>query len=92
MRLDEDLLQKAELLKMAGDPVRIRILCFMFVKKEACVTEIAEALCAPINTISHHLQKMKRAGYFATKRIGTVICYELIPNRFNTELEKLICS
>ena len=89
--LTEDILQKAELLKMVGDPVRIRILCFMFEHKKACVTDIAEALDVPINTISHHLQKMKNAEYFETKRIGTAICYELIKTSFTKTLQKLIC-
>jgi len=89
--LTGDLLEKAELLKMAGDPVRIRILCFMFKQKKACVTDIAESLDIPINTISHHLQKMKNVGYFETKRIGTIICYELIETTFTKTLQRLIC-
>jgi ArsR family transcriptional regulator, lead/cadmium/zinc/bismuth-responsive transcriptional repressor len=89
--LTEDILQKAELLKMAGDPVRIRILCFMFEHKKACVTDIAESLDVPINTISHHLQKMKHVKFFETKRIGTIICYELIENTFTKRLQRLIC-
>jgi len=90
--LTQDLLEKAELLKAAGDPIRIRILCFMFEHKKACVTEIADSLGIPINTASHHLQKMKSAGYFDTTRIGTIICYELVKNPFNRTLKKLICS
>jgi len=89
--LTADILEKAEMLKIAGDPVRIRILCFMFEYKKACVTDIAESLDVPINTISHHLQKMKHVGYFETKRIGTIICYELIENSFTKTLERLIC-
>lgn len=90
--LSQDLIHKAELLRMAGDPIRIRILYFMFERKYACVSDIAESLDAPLNVVSHHLQKMKNAGYFETERMGTAICYKLIENSFIKRLERLICS
>lgn len=90
--LTTDLVRKAELLRMAGDPIRIRILCLMFKRKKACVSDIAEAIGVPLNVVSHHLQKMKYAGYFQTERMGTAICYEIIESPLTKLLERFICS
>lgn len=91
-QLTTDLIIKARLLELAGDPTRIRILCFMFEHKKACVSGIADALGMSIGSISHHLQIMRDNGYFETERMGNMICYILIKNKFINQLKKLICE
>ena len=90
--LTPDLIGKARLLELAGDPTRIRILCFMFEHEKACVSEIASALEMTIASISHHLQIMRDNGYFTTERMGNMICYILVQNKFTKQLKKLICE
>ena len=90
--VDPEMEKKARLIELAGDPTRIRILCFMFEYGHACVSDIAESLEMNINAISHHLQIMRDNGYFETERYGSMICYKLIKNEFTKRLEKVICG
>lgn len=87
-----ELAKKARLLALAGDPTRIRILCFMFEYKKACVSDIAESVGMSVAAISHHLQVMRDNGYFTTERMGTSICYIIVENDFTRQLEKVICD
>lgn len=91
-KLTPDLIKKARLLAIAGDPTRIRILCFMFENKKACVSDIAEAVGMTISAISHHLQIMRDNGLFETKREGNMICYILVKNTHIERLENIICE
>lgn len=90
--LDEELIKKARLLELAGDPTRIRILCFMFKYKKACVSDIAESLDMSVASISHHLQIMRDNDFFTTERMGQNICYILVDNDFMRQLKKIICD
>ncbi|MBI2038033.1 MAG: winged helix-turn-helix transcriptional regulator [Candidatus Magasanikbacteria bacterium] len=90
--LTPELIEKARLLELAGDPTRIRILCFMFEHEKACVSEISDALEMSIGSISHHLQIMRDNDYFITERMGNMICYILVQNKFIKQLKKLICE
>jgi len=90
-QLTAELTKKSRLLAIAGDQTRIRILCFMFERKKACVSEIAVGLGMSVSAISHHLQIMRDNGLFTTERKGNMICYRLDYNPFVRKLEKLIC-
>lgn len=90
--LDEMLKKKARLLSLAGDETRIRILCFMFRHKKACVGDIAKSLNMTLPSISHHLRIMKDNGFFVTERTGISICYALSDDDFIKSLKKLICD
>ena len=91
-KLDKDLIQKARMLALAGDATRIRILCFMFQYKKACVSDIAKSLGMSVASISHHLQVMRDNGYFTTERMGNSICYILAENDLMGNLKKIICT
>lgn len=90
--LTQELAKKARLFAIAGDPTRMRMLCFMFENKKACVSDIAEALGMSIASISHHLQIMRDNGLCETERDGTMICYSLIDSDFNRRVKKIICD
>lgn len=90
--LDTMLAKKARVLSLAGDETRIRILCFMFKYKKACVSDIAKSLDMSVSSISHHLQIMKDNGFFITERMGNNICYALKKSAFMRGLEKVICD
>lgn len=91
VQLTPELEEKAKLLSLAGDPTRIRIFCFMYEHKEACVSDIAGALDMSVAAISHHLQLMKEHGLFDTERVGQTICYSLVQTPFIKQLKKIIC-
>lgn len=91
-QLTEELVKKARFLCLAGDETRIRILCLLFGEKEACVSEIAEALDMTLASISHHLRIMKDNGLVATEREGTSICYRVVENDITKKLAKIICE
>lgn len=90
--LTPDLIKKARFLAIASNQTRIRILCFMFINKKACVSDIAEAVNMSVSSISHHLQLMRDNGFFETKRTGNTICYILIADPYIKKLEKIICE
>ncbi len=92
--LDRETERRARLLSIAGDPTRLRILCFMFRYKAATVTNIAKSLGMTVACISHHLQMMKDNGYFTTTRVGKTIRYELVASDFTKELSRVVlhCS
>lgn len=89
--LDTDLSRRARLLQLAGDETRIRIFCFLYEYKEACVSDIAESLDMNINAMSHHLRLMKDNGLLTSERMGTSICYKLVIDDFSKNLKDVIC-
>lgn len=90
--LNKTLERKARMLELSGDPTRIRILCFMFKYKKACVSDIAKSVGMSVACVSHHLQLMRDNGYFTTERMGNNVCYTLCENRFTNNLERLVCA
>lgn len=90
--LNEETAKKARLLALAGDETRIRILCFMFQYKKACVSDIAESLDQSVQNISQHLRVMLDNGFFTTERMGNNICYILQDNEFIRGLKEIVCK
>lgn len=91
-KLGPNLLAKARVFSLIGDKTRLRILCFMFEKKHACVSEIAEELSLSVANISYHLQLLKKDDFFETHRMGNEICYELIESNLIKKLRSFICD
>ena len=87
----EELDQLAKQLQAAGDPVRIRIICLLFEKKEYCVSDLAKMMQMSMSAISHHLQILKEAGLLAASRNGQMICYSIIKQPFTEQLKKMLC-
>ncbi len=74
---DPELLTRvADLLKMFGEPTRVRIL-FELLDHELCVGEIAERLEMTVSSISHQLRVLKQARLVKSRRDGKTICYSL---------------
>lgn len=90
--LDDKTERRARMLSLAGDPTRLRILCFMFEYRAATVGDIAKSLQMSVPCISHHLQIMKDNGYFTTKRFGKNIRYALVDSKFNKEIKRVVCG
>lgn len=74
---DENVLYDvAELLKIFGDPTRIRIISVLG-QKEMCVYEIADILEMTQSAISHQLRVLKQARLVKARRSGKTIFYSL---------------
>lgn len=74
---DESVLSDtAELLKVFGDPTRIRII-FVLTQSEMCVCDIASLLGMTQSAISHQLRILKQARLVKARRSGKTIFYSL---------------
>ena len=92
IEVSSDVLKRAKILSLAGDPTRLRILCLMFAYKKSCVGDIAESLGESVANISQHLQTMKDNGFFITERKGNNICYQLVSDEIIQRLHPLVCD
>jgi len=81
----------AQKLRVAGDSNRIKILCFIFSDKKACVSDIAKHLRMSIAITSHHLQSLVKEGLLEKDREGKNICYFLAESDIAHDLKKFIC-
>lgn len=66
----------AELLKVFGDPTRLRIISALC-RSEMCVCDIAKLLGMTQSAISHQLRVLKQARLVTTRREGKTIFYSL---------------
>jgi DNA-binding transcriptional ArsR family regulator len=92
IELTKDLVRRARLLELAGNPTRIRILCVLFERGEACVSDIAESLKMSVASVSHHLQLMRDNGLLEAERMGNNICYKPVKSELVNKLKKLVCD
>ena len=78
-------LQKAEnsferlsqVLTLAGNAVRLKILYLLKVENELCVCDLADILQMTIAAISQHLRKLKDGNVLQARRNGQTIYYSL---------------
>jgi ArsR family transcriptional regulator len=82
----------AKKLQTAGDPCRLRILCYIISAKKACVSDIAGHLRLSVAIVSHHLQSLAKEGLLESERDGKRICYSFLDGEFVSDLKKLICK
>lgn len=80
---EEVLYEAAELLKVFGDPTRIRII-FVLCQGEMCVCDIAGALGMTQSAISHQLRVLKQARLVSSRRDGKTIYYSLCDEHVRT--------
>lgn len=69
--------KEAALLKLLGDPLRLRLAALLAAEGEICVCHLAGALDEPDYKISRHLGLLRSAGLVETRREGTWIYYSL---------------
>ena len=77
--VDSSLTEMAQVLALAGNEVRLKILLLLQVEEKLCVCDLSEILEMKIPAVSQHLRKMKDARMVYTQREGTVIFYYLNP-------------
>jgi DNA-binding transcriptional ArsR family regulator len=79
----------ADLLGIAGNMQRLKILYLLHAHKEMCVCDLAEVLELTDSAASQHLRKLKDKNIVKTRRKGQTIYYSLVSNIFTTNLEDM---
>jgi ArsR family transcriptional regulator len=72
----EELLEKAELLKVLGHPERLAIV-LLTLYKEMCVKDLVEALGISQPKVSQHVGLMKEVGLLTFRKEGTKVLYRV---------------
>src|SRR5436305_1572053 len=72
-----DIEEAAELMNLAGNPTRLKLLYLLENMKELCVCDLAEMLGVSVSAVSQHLAKLKAYGLVAPRRDAQTIYYRL---------------
>jgi DNA-binding transcriptional ArsR family regulator len=83
-----DLDQSAELLNLAGNATRLKLLYLLENAKEMCVCDLAEMLGVSVSAVSQHLAKLRAYGLVAPRRDAQTIYYRLTDHQFNDKLRQ----
>ena len=76
MPTEDKLVKTADLLKVFGDPTRIKIICALM-KAEMCVCDLAALLDVSHSAVSHQLKTLKQTRLVKYRRVGKVVYYSL---------------
>ena len=71
---EEQVVELAELLRLLGEPTRLRVL-FACLSQPASVGEIAERANLPRGLVSHHLRVLRAGLFLRTTRNGKQMIY-----------------
>ena len=69
----------SQVLKLAGNEVRMKILILLQKEERLCVCDLGEILDMKIPAVSQHLRKLKDGNLLLTEREGTTIFYSINP-------------
>ncbi len=78
---ERDFIKEAELLKVLGHPVRLKIVAGLLEKAECCVKDMWECLEMPQATVSQHLTLLKHKGVVESFREGVHVRYKVVDKR-----------
>lgn len=67
----------AQMLSIAGNEVRLKILFLLNIENELCPCDIADILKMSVPAISQHIRKIKDAGIITARREGQTLYYSL---------------
>lgn len=79
---DEDALHIALRLKALADPVRVKIVSYLFSSSagEEVSGQLAAVLQLSESTVSHHLNQLRKAGLIASDRRGMNVFHRVRPD------------
>ncbi|OBF92927.1 transcriptional regulator [Mycobacterium sp. 852002-51163_SCH5372311] len=79
---DEDALQVALRLKALADPMRVKIVSYLFSSStgEEISGELAAVLQLSESTVSHHLNQLRKAGLITSSRRGMNVFHRVRPD------------
>jgi DNA-binding transcriptional ArsR family regulator len=94
---DQDALQIALRLKALADPVRVKIVSFLFSSTagEEISGELAAVLDLSESTVSHHLTQLRKAGLVVSDRRGMNVFHRVCPDALQalcTALDPHCCA
>lgn len=72
----------SQIFKALSEPIRLRILALLLHADSLCVCDMVTILEQGQSTISRHLNTLKNAGLISSRRQGTWMHYQLIPEAF----------
>ena len=67
----------SQILALAGNDVRLKILYLLEEEQELCPCDLADILSMSVPAVSQHLRKMKDANVIQQKKVGQTIFYSL---------------
>ncbi len=71
--------QLSDILTLAGNEVRLKIIYLLIEEKELCPCDLADILGMTIPAVSQHLRKLKDGNFVETRKAGQMIYYSLTP-------------
>lgn len=74
----------SDVLSLAGNEVRLKILYLLDSEKELCPCDLSDILQMSIPAVSQHLRKMKDGGLIENKKVGQTIFYSLSAEHLKT--------
>jgi len=79
---DDDALQVAVRLKALAEPVRVKIVSYLFSSPggEEITGDLAAVLNLTESTVSHHLTQLRKAGLVVSERRGTNMFHRVRPD------------
>lgn len=83
-----DIEEAAELMSLAGNATRLKLLFLLETHGEICVCDLAEMLGVSVSAVSQHLAKLKARGLVAPRRDAQTIYYRLTQHTFNGKLKE----
>ncbi|NPU89045.1 MAG: winged helix-turn-helix transcriptional regulator [Fervidobacterium sp.] len=80
----------AELLKIIGHPIRLKILQLLKQKGELCVCELLPLLEVSQPNLSQHLSILRLSGLVENNKVGNTIRYRLSDNKLLNEILEIV--
>jgi len=80
----------AELLRIIGHPIRLKILQLLKQKGELCVCELLPLLEVSQPNLSQHLSILKLSGLVENNKVGNTIRYRLSDNKLLNEILEIV--
>ena len=84
--------EAAELLSLAGNDTRLKILYLLAELRSVCVCDLAEILGVSVSAVSQQLAKLKAYGLVKNRREAQTIYYSLADHPFIETLKNSILS
>jgi|GEM_PF-6344149 DNA-binding transcriptional ArsR family regulator len=66
-----------EFMKILAEPNRLRIIHYLYLKTEYCVTELAALIGITQPAASQHLKLLRQSGVLSARKSGRMILYSL---------------
>ncbi|MDQ7064021.1 MAG: metalloregulator ArsR/SmtB family transcription factor [candidate division KSB1 bacterium] len=82
----------ADLLAMAGNATRLKILYLLTESRELCVCDLADVMGMTVSAVSHQLRKLRDRKVIVQRREGPTIYYRLAPGPLTEVLNLLFQS